>query len=64
MDGGSLRVTGPLGTVTVPAVVIDIADRVVWLPANAHGCDIRRDLGATAGQTVELAAPTTNGRQQ
>ncbi|SIO90469.1 NADH-quinone oxidoreductase subunit G [Nocardiopsis sp. JB363] len=64
LDGGSLRVTGPLGTVTVPAVVTDIADRVVWLPANAHGCDIRRDLGATAGQTVELAAPTTNGRQQ
>ena len=63
-DGGSLRVTGPLGTVTVPAVVTDIADRVVWLPANAHGCDIRRDLGATAGQTVELASPTTNGRQQ
>ena len=63
-DGGSLRVTGPLGTVTVPAVVTDIADRVVWLPANAHGCDLRRDLGATAGQTVELAAPTTNGRQQ
>ena len=48
----------------MPAVVTDIADRVVWLPANAHGCDIRRDLGAGAGQTVELAAPTTNGRQQ
>ena len=63
-DGGSLRVTGPRGSVTVPAVVTDIADRVVWLPANAHGCDIRRDLGAGAGQTVELAAPTTNGRQQ
>ena len=63
-DGGSLRVTGPRGSVTVPAVVTDIADRVVWLPANAHGCDIRRDLGVGSGQTVELAAPTTNGRQQ
>ena len=63
-DGGSLRVTGERGSVTVPVVVTDIADRVVWLPANAHGCDIRRDLGATAGQPVALAAPTTNGRQQ
>ncbi|MBQ1080241.1 NADH-quinone oxidoreductase subunit G [Nocardiopsis sp. B62] len=63
-DGGSLRVTGERGSVTVPVVVTDIADRVVWLPANAHGCDIRRDLGGTAGQTVILAAPTTNGRQQ
>ena len=63
-DGGSLRVTGDLGSVTVPVVVTEIADRVVWLPANAHGCDIRLDLGGTAGQTVALAAPTTNGRQQ
>ncbi|WP_017588324.1 NADH-quinone oxidoreductase subunit G [Nocardiopsis ganjiahuensis] len=63
-DGGSLRVTGERGSVTVPVVVTDIADRVVWLPANAHGCDIRRDLGGRAGQTVALAAPTTNGRQQ
>ncbi|MFB8762966.1 NADH-quinone oxidoreductase subunit G [Nocardiopsis alba] len=64
-DGGSLRVTGPRGSVTVPVIVTDIADRVVWLPANAHGCDIRRDLGAGAGQTVELTSPTTNaGRQQ
>ncbi|GHC70591.1 NADH-quinone oxidoreductase [Nocardiopsis terrae] len=63
-DGGSLRVTGTRGSVTVPVVVTDIADRVVWLPANAHGCDIRRDLGGTAGQPVALAAHTTNGRQQ
>ncbi|MGW5876336.1 NADH-quinone oxidoreductase subunit G [Nocardiopsis terrae] len=63
-DGGSLRVTGTRGSVTVPVVVTDIADRVVWLPANAHGCDIRRDLGGTAGQPVSLAAHTTNGRQQ
>ena len=64
-DGASLRVTGARGSVTVPAIVIDIPDRVVWLPANAQGCDIRRDLGSHAGETVELATPTTDaGRQQ
>ncbi|MDT0327225.1 NADH-quinone oxidoreductase subunit G [Nocardiopsis lambiniae] len=63
-DGGSLRVTGTRGSVTVPVVVTDIADRVVWLPANARGCDIRRDLGSGSGETVLLSAPTTAGRQQ
>ncbi|MFD6094926.1 NADH-quinone oxidoreductase subunit G [Nocardiopsis flavescens] len=63
-DGGSLRVTGTRGSVTVPVVVTDIADRVVWLPANARGCDIRRDLGSGAGETVLLSAPTTAGRHQ
>ncbi|WP_306367394.1 NADH-quinone oxidoreductase subunit G [Nocardiopsis sp. CC223A] len=63
-DGGSLRVTGTRGSVTVPVVVTDIADRVVWLPANAQGCDIRRDLGSGAGETVLLSAPSTAGRHQ
>nr|WP_221442980.1 NADH-quinone oxidoreductase subunit G [Nocardiopsis algeriensis] len=63
-DGGSLRVTGTRGSVTVPVVVTDIADRVVWLPANASGCDIRRDLGSAAGEIVLLSAPTPAGRQQ
>ncbi|MGQ4271629.1 molybdopterin-dependent oxidoreductase, partial [Nocardiopsis changdeensis] len=63
-DGGSLRVTGTRGSVTVPVVVTDIADRVVWLPANARGCDIRRDLGSGAGETVLLSAPSTAGRHQ
>ncbi len=50
---------------TVPAIVTDIPDRVVWLPANAQGCDLRHDLGSHAGETVELATPTTDaGRQQ
>ncbi|WP_053617018.1 NADH-quinone oxidoreductase subunit G [Nocardiopsis sp. NRRL B-16309] len=63
-DGGTVHVTGPYGSVTVPAVVTDVADRVVWLPANADGCDIRRDLGGGAGSTVIVAASDTNGRQQ
>jgi len=70
-DGGTLRVTGADGSVTVPVVVTDIADRVVWLPANARGCDVRRDLGSGAGDTVLLSAPSslgashhTAGRQQ
>ncbi|WP_159941387.1 MULTISPECIES: NADH-quinone oxidoreductase subunit G [unclassified Nocardiopsis] len=55
-DGGTLSVTGAKGSVSVPVIVTDIADRVVWLPANADGCDVPRDLGGGAGQTVLLAA--------
>jgi NADH-quinone oxidoreductase subunit G len=60
-DGGTLHVTGARGSVTVPVIVTDIADRVVWLPANADGCDVPRDLGGGAGQTVLLSASTTTG---
>ncbi|MEV2275843.1 NADH-quinone oxidoreductase subunit G [Nocardiopsis sp. NPDC049922] len=63
-DGGALRVTGTRGSVTVPVVVTDIADRVVWLPANAHGCDVPRDLGGGAGETVILATANDAGRNQ
>ncbi|MFV2197106.1 NADH-quinone oxidoreductase subunit G [Nocardiopsis sp. LOL_012] len=63
-DGGELRVTGTRGSVTVPVIVTDIADRTVWLPANADGCDVPRDLGGRAGETVVLAPNTTDtGRQ-
>ncbi|MCY9787412.1 NADH-quinone oxidoreductase subunit G [Nocardiopsis sp. EMB25] len=63
-DGGALRVTGTRGSVTVPAIVTDIADRVVWLPANAHGCDVPRDLAGGAGETVILATANDSGRNQ
>ncbi|GAA3764389.1 NADH-quinone oxidoreductase subunit G [Spinactinospora alkalitolerans] len=54
-DGGGLRITGDRGSVRVPAVVTEMPDRVVWLPANAHDCAVRRDLGVGAGAVVALA---------
>ncbi|GLU49232.1 NADH-quinone oxidoreductase subunit G [Nocardiopsis ansamitocini] len=54
-DGGLLRVSGPIGSVVVPAILTEMPDRVVWLPANAVGCSARRDLGAGAGAVVSLA---------
>ncbi|TDQ45625.1 NADH-quinone oxidoreductase subunit G [Actinorugispora endophytica] len=55
-DGGVLRVEGPAGAVRVPAIVTEMPDRVVWLPANAADCASRRDLGAGIGAVVSLAA--------
>ncbi|ASU85717.1 NADH-quinone oxidoreductase subunit G [Nocardiopsis gilva YIM 90087] len=53
-DGGLLRVTGDGGSVSLPAVVTDMPDRVVWLPANGEGTNLQRDLGVGAGALVGL----------
>ena len=53
-DGELLTVATDTGSVTVPLVVADLPDRVVWLPTNAPGCAVRRDLGATGGAVVQL----------
>jgi NADH-quinone oxidoreductase subunit G len=42
------------GSVTVPLQVTDMADGVVWLPANSSGCAVRADLGAGHGSRVTL----------
>ncbi|QBI56034.1 NADH-quinone oxidoreductase subunit G [Streptomonospora litoralis] len=54
-DGARLRVAGPGGAVSVPAVVTAMPDRVVWLPENAQDCDVHRDLGAAVGAVVSLS---------
>ena len=35
--------------------ITEMPDRVVWLPTNAAGCAVRRDLGASTGTVVSLA---------
>ena len=50
-----VTVTGPAGSVTVPLVVEDVADSVVWLPTNARGCAVRSTLGARNGTVVTVS---------
>jgi NADH-quinone oxidoreductase subunit G len=56
-DGGKVTVTTAHGAITVGAEVRDMADRVVWLPAHALGCEVRRELGAGNGTMVTLRSP-------
>ena len=51
--GPSITVTGARGSVTVPAVITDIADDVVWLPAGSTGRGLLADVGLP-GTTVRL----------
>jgi NADH-quinone oxidoreductase subunit G len=57
--GDSVTVSGPLGSVSLPVVVGDIIDDVVWLPLNSVGCHIYADLGLREGDAVRLSAGAT-----
>jgi NADH-quinone oxidoreductase subunit G len=54
--GDLVTVSGPAGSVTVPVVIDDVLDGVVWLPLNSPGCDVYGDLGVVAGDVVRLSA--------
>ncbi|MCU1615296.1 MAG: NADH-quinone oxidoreductase, chain [Frankiales bacterium] len=62
-DGDSVTVTGDRGSVTLPVVVTEMPDQVVWLPMRSPGSEIRTQLGTAPGGVVSLAAappaPTT-----
>jgi NADH-quinone oxidoreductase subunit G len=51
--GPSITVTGDRGSVTLPAVIAEIDDDVVWLPANSTGRGMLADVGLP-GSTVTL----------
>lgn len=55
-DGGALAVSTDAGTITLPVVVTDMPDLVVWLPTNAPGSAVRDTLHADAGDVVRIAA--------
>jgi NADH-quinone oxidoreductase subunit G len=55
-DGGLVDVSTDRGTVTLPLVVTDMLDRVVWLPAKSPGCTVHRDLGVGSGAVVHISA--------
>ncbi len=44
------------GSVTLPLVITDMADGVVWLPLNSPGSAVHRDLGAGPGAVVRIEA--------
>jgi NADH-quinone oxidoreductase subunit G len=53
-DGGKVVVSTAAGAVTADVRVTDMPNRVVWLPAHAPGCEVRRQLRAGHGTLVSL----------
>jgi NADH-quinone oxidoreductase subunit G len=56
-DGDKVTVESAAGSVTVPVAVTEMADGVVWLPANSAGSAVRADLIAGHGSRVTLRRP-------
>jgi len=67
--GDDVTVFTERGSITLPLLVGDLPDRVVWLPANSGGAErlgsaaisfgVRRTLGVDAGSVVGVRAATT-----
>jgi NADH-quinone oxidoreductase subunit G len=54
--GQRVTVSTDRGSITLPLVIGDLPDRVVWVPTNSIGSAVRRDLSADAGDIVRIAA--------
>ncbi|MBK1784155.1 NADH-quinone oxidoreductase subunit G [Prauserella cavernicola] len=54
--GGHVTVSTDRGSISLPIVVADLPDGVVWLPGNSPGSKVRATLGAGHGSVVSIAA--------
>ncbi|MGL4173937.1 MAG: NADH-quinone oxidoreductase subunit G [Actinomycetota bacterium] len=54
VDGDLLSVSTTQGAVTLPVIVTDLPDHVVWLPTNQVGYGVRAALGVDAGAVVTI----------
>ncbi len=55
--GAKVRVSTSRGSIDVPVEIAAMPDRVVWLPTNSAGCQVRRRLAAGHGSLVTISAP-------
>lgn len=55
-DGDPVSVSTDRGSVTLPALITDMPNDVVWLPTNSPGSTAARTLGAYSGAVVTLSA--------
>jgi NADH-quinone oxidoreductase subunit G len=53
--GDDVTVSTERGSITLPLLLGDLPDRVVWLPTNPVGGGVRRSLGVDAGAVVGIA---------
>jgi NADH-quinone oxidoreductase subunit G len=58
-DGAPVTVSTDRGSLTLPLVVADLPDDVVWVPTRTRDAHVRTDLAAAHGSVVQLARGTT-----
>jgi NADH-quinone oxidoreductase subunit G len=54
-DGDDVRVSTDHGSITLPLVIADLPDDVVWVPTRTAGAHVRTDLAAAHGSPVQIA---------
>jgi NADH-quinone oxidoreductase subunit G len=55
-SGQPLRVSTGRGSITLPLVITEMRDQVVWLPLNSPGSAVHRALGVSTGAVVRIEA--------
>src|SRR5687767_1447369 len=55
-DGDRVTVCGAMGEVSLPVLVTEMPDQVVWLPMRSPGSELRTRLGTPPGGVVRLVA--------
>jgi len=58
-DGDQLTVSSDRGSITLPLLVTEMCDGVVWLPGNSAGSTLRRSLVAEPGDLVRVHSGVT-----
>jgi NADH-quinone oxidoreductase subunit G len=54
--GGAITVSTDRGAVTLPIRLVDMPERVVWLPTKSPGCHVHESLGVDSGAVVRLSS--------
>jgi NADH-quinone oxidoreductase subunit G len=55
-DGDQVKISSALGSLTLPVVVDQIADNLVWVPRNSEGSQVIANLGFTSGSVTVTKA--------
>ena len=55
VEGGLVTVSSDRGSLTLPLIVADLPDRVVWVPMRTPDAAVRRDLAVSPGAVVRLS---------
>jgi NADH-quinone oxidoreductase subunit G len=63
-DGAPVTVATDAGEITLPAVVTEMADHVVWLPTASAGSQVRDALRALPGDLVRVAPAGAGGTDE
>ncbi|WP_345625727.1 NADH-quinone oxidoreductase subunit G [Rugosimonospora acidiphila] len=56
VDGDAVTVGTDRGALTLPVVITELPDGVVWLPTNSPGSGVHRTLGVPSGAIVRISA--------